>query len=307
MSSQARVPRELLPQEMSTAIDWLDGELSSEAAIEFELRLASDPTLAASVEGLGLFDARLRRQARSRARLERTRSRWSIAAGLAAAAVLAITLLAQFFAPRAPDFEVALASGFALAEDWAGAQPELRGASAPGIAVVRGAAATHLSADEFLRASELSEAAVIDNALSARRRELDAGWFVVPLELSEPASVLVLAFSAGGPLVRLFPDPEHVKEANLLARLEAGRHVLPSARAVPGRQPQALDYRPGFLVPLGAEELTVLVCVHRDTFNAADLAQLEASVAGQTSVDRVEQRLASSGFKLQRLTVREPR
>jgi len=306
MSATPQDPRELSPQEMAQALEWIDGELSTEAALEFELRLAADASLAAQVEGLALLDLHLRREARARVHVERTRRRWSIGVALAAAAVLAIALLPKLLAPRAPDFEVALAPSFALAEDWIGAQPELRGSSAPGIGSVRGGNANQRSAAEFLRASEISELSVSSNALETGRRELEAGWFVVPIDLEAPAAVIVLACGEQAPATRLFPTQADPGQAASAARLESGRQLLPSPRVIAGRQPQTLAYQPGFLVPLNVGSLTLLVAVRRQVPEPAWFQALEAHMLAGATADQLGERLAREGFVVQRLLVREP-
>ena len=307
MSDLARAPRELSSEEVAQALDWIDGELSQEAALEFELRLAADSSFADRVEVLGLLDEQLRRDARARARIERTRRRWSLGVGLAAAAVLASTLLPQLFAPRAPDFEVALAPSFAMAEDWIAAQPELRGSVAPGISVARGANENQRSAAEFLRASELAEFSVASNALSTGRHELEAGWFVVPIELEAPSAVIVIACSDKSPATRLFPTQADPAQAAAAARIERGRHLLPSPRVIAGRQPQSLAYQPGFLVPLNVGELTILVAVRTRAPESEWFGALEAQLIAGASAEHLDERLSREGFKVQRLLVREPK
>lgn len=307
MSTSEPDSPELVPADIALAMAWIDGELEPEAAQDFELRLAADPALAARVESLSLLDEHLRRDARVRARTERTRQRWNVGVGLAAAALLLITVVPQLFAPRAPDFEVALAPGFAMAEEWIGTQPELRGASAPGIATSRGAGGAPRSAEEFLRASELAEVQVSEQALAQGRRELQAGWFVLPMRLEEQASVLVFGFSESAPATRLFPASTDAASASVASRVMAGRRILPGPRAVAGEKARTVQYQPGFLLPLGVGELQVLIAVRRDELDSTWLRELDGELAAGTSAQQLAARLEREGFRLQRLVVREPK
>ena len=86
-------------------------------------------------------------------------------------------------------------------------------------------------------------------------------------------------------------------ECSYAATLEAGRHVLPGERfELEGAR--AL-YRPGFLVPLGAEVLEVLVGVR--PASGAPLA-----TGRFDSLEEAARALAAQAFAVRRLTVREP-
>lgn len=298
MSAPGERDREWTAEELAEIVPWLDGQLDPLAAAEFERRLANDPALAARVEEVAGLDSLLRRT--TPAAVNATRRRWVIGAGLAAAAALLIAFLPALWAPRPPRFEVALAEGFALAEDWTRAMPELRGARAPGIAVARGEGTRALGADDFLRASDFAESAVARHALEQGRDELDAGYFVVPIELSEPASVVIYAQGSAPFAERLFPSNEATDAA-----LPEGRTLLPGPRArrVDG---STLRYSPGFLVPLGVESYEVLVAVRRAAIGAEELQQLDRLAAANSAVD-LRSELASRGFALRSLRVREPR
>lgn len=302
----ARQP-ELPAEQIATIVDWIDGNLSHEAALEFEMRLSAEPELAVRVEALFGFDALMRRKARASGAEARPRLHWGVWTALAAAALVAITALPRFLASPTPTFEVALAPSFALAEDWTQQSPELKGACAPGISMARGENPTQLSPDEFLRRSGLAEAAVVAQALEAKRHEIEAGWFVVPIELSAPASAVVLGFRQNAASLRLFPSPAGAASATDASRLPAGRQILPGARAAFGRSQQTVNYQPGFLVPLGAKELTVLVAVREAGLDAAFLAELDGWIASGEPVDIVAERLGRAGFRVQRLSVREPK
>lgn len=298
MSAPEERGRDWTAEELADIVPWLDGQLDPLAAAEFERRLANDPALAARVEEVAGLDALLRR--RTPAAMNATRRRWTVGVGLAAAALLLVALLPTLWAPRPPRFDVALAEGFALAEDWTRAMPELRGARAPGIAVARGEAARALDADEFLRASDFAEAAVARHALEQGRAELDAGYFVVPIELSEPASVVIYAQGPAKSAERLFPSNEVAEAA-----LPEGRALLPGPRARRAGGATLL-YSPGFLVPLGVESYDVLVAVRRAPILAEELQQLDRFAAAHNSVD-LRSELTSRGFALRSLRVREPR
>ncbi len=302
----ARQP-ELPAEQIATIVDWIDGSLSAEAALEFELCLTADPELAARVEAFADLDAQMRRELCTPGVRARARPHWGVWTALAAAALVVIAVLPRFLASPAPTFEVALAPSFALAEDWTLQSAELKGSCAPGIAMARGENPTQLSPEEFLRRAALTETAVVAQALESGQRELEAGWFVVPIELSAPASVVVLGFSQSAPTLRLFPDPKVADPTKEASRLAAGRQLLPGARARFARSAQTIDYRPGFLVPLGTQELVVLVGVREAEIDTASLAELDGWIAGEKSVDSAAARLAKAGFSVQRLSVREPK
>ncbi len=304
--NSARQP-ELSAGEIATIVDWIDGNLSAESALEFELRLCAEPELAARVESFSNLDALMRRRSRASGVKARPRPHWGVWTALAAAALVVIAVLPRFLASPEPTFEVALAPSFALAEDWTLQSAELKGTCAPGIAMTRGENPTQLSPEEFLRRAALTETAVVAQALQAGRRELEAGWFVVPIELSAPASVVVLGFCQAAPTLRLFPDQKVADPTKDASRLAAGRQLLPGARASFGRSAQTIDYRPGFLVPLGAQEFVVLVGVREAEIDAASLAELDGWIAGEKSVDSAAARLVKAGFSVQRLSVREPK
>ncbi|MEO6708003.1 MAG: hypothetical protein ABI054_03610 [Planctomycetota bacterium] len=307
MNQRDPVPRELSSEDTEAAMSWIDGELEPQAAMVFELRMSQDRELAQRVEALVGIDALLRRQARLAGAGAGSR-RWGVWLSLAAAAGLLIFALAwSLLRKPATLMEVALAPSFAMAEDWLQGQPGLEGASAPGIAVSRGPHQKLVSAQDFLSASHAAEQFVVAAALDQKRSELDAGWFVVPIDLREPAVVLVLSFSDAAGASRIFPsDPVVVR-----GHLAKGRSLLPSPRVVEGSAPATLEYRPGFLVPIGARQLTVLVAAHRDPEDRPELAlpieELDGLLAKQPSVERVEEFLVAYGFQCQRLLVREPK
>lgn len=310
MSVRSPDARELSPAEMAQAIDWIDGALEPEAAIAFELELSSDPELARQVEQIAGVDAFLRSKSTGRALRKSSPSRWIVwtaCAAVAAAALILIALAPGLFAPRAPRFEVALAPSFALAEDWVNQQPGLEGASAPGIAVSRGPNPRPMSAEDFLRESDAAEATVVATALAARRVELEAGWFVVPIELEVSSDVLVLGFNAGAGAARLFPPPS---DPHPMGVLHAGRTLLPSARAVSAATPDTLEFRPGFLVPLGARKMTVLVAAKRAELKGlhtlADHGSIDARLAQGSTLEEIAAWLTSEGYACQSLVVREP-
>ncbi|HTF90411.1 MAG TPA: hypothetical protein VK843_18485 [Planctomycetota bacterium] len=307
MNQRDPVPRELSSEDVAAAMSWIDGELEPEAAMAFELRMSQDSELAQRVEALVGIDALLRRQAKSASTGAGSRH-WGVWMSLAAAAGLLICALAwSMLRKPATLMEVALAPSFAMAEDWTQGKPALEGASAPGIGVSRGPNQKQLSARDFLSASNAAEEFIATAALEEKRRELDAGWFVVPIDLREPAVVLVLSFSDAAGASRIFPsDPVVVR-----GHLAKGRSLLPSPRAVEGSAPDTLEYRPGFLVPIGAKELTVLVAAHRDPEDRPELhlpiEELDGLLAKKPSVERVEEFLKAYGFQSQRLVVREPK
>ena len=107
--------------------------------------------------------------------------------------------------------------------------------------------------------------------------------------------------------LRLFPEPNVADPTRDTSRVPAGRQLLPGARAGLGRSAQTVDYRAGFLVPLGAQEFVVLVAVREAGLDATSLAELDSWIASEKSVDSASARLAKAGFSVQRLSVREPK
>ena len=298
MSGATGPERELTPEEVATALDWIDGNLGVDAAIEFELRLAAEPELAARVEALARMDQRMARQRLSAP----PRARWGRWLALAAAAALIATLtIPRLLGPREPAFEVPLAPGHALAEDWIHGAPALVGQCAPGIAMSRGENPTVLAPAEFLRRAALAEGQLIDQALGSGAKELEAGWFVVPLELAEPASVLLFAWGERGAPQRLFPT----SEAAALP-IPAGRSLLPGPRAVGSADGAAVRYQPGFLVPRGVGQWVVLVAVRTREVGAEELRRLEEELATREHGPG-QAHLEEQGFEVRRLIVREPR
>lgn len=298
MSGATGPERELTHEEVATALDWIDGNLGVDAAIEFELRLAAEPGLAARVEALARMDQRMGRQRLSAP----PRARWGRWLALAAAAALIATLtIPRLQGPREPAFEVALAPSHALAEDWIHGAPALAGQCAPGIAMSRGENPTVLAPGEFLRRAALAESQVIDEALGSGAKELEAGWFVVPLELAEPASVLLFAWGESGAPQRLFPTSEAAP-----LQLPAGRSLLPGPRAVGSEDGAAVRYQPGFLIPRGAGRWVVLVAVRPGELGAGELRRLEDLLATQEQGPG-QAHLEEQGFAVRRLIVREPR
>ncbi len=89
----------------------------------------------------------------------------------------------------------------------------------------------------------------------------------------------------------------------------AGRSILPSERAVKGHAPDTLEYRPGFLVPIGAQELTLLVgeLEYSGGQRIPSWDEIDGWLASGLSADQVSARLKEQHFIVKRLTVREPK
>lgn len=307
--------RDLPPEQAARIQAWLDGDLPEELAAELEFELARDPELAARVEALDGIDRRLRRAARAEsirgprrtAVAPAGRRPWRVTAWAAAAALL-VTATVFFLRREAPEFEnVTLARGFAVAEEWVEQVPELAGRGAPGIGLERGASKEVLGPAEFVARADEAERRVAATALGFADPELRAGWFVLPIALSAPRSVLVLGVGDDGVARRLFPEPDAPAASVVPAsRVEAGTRILPGPRAVLRPSGDAVDYRPGFLVPLGTRELAVLVAIRARELTGDELTSLERELAAGRGADAAAQVFLRAGFSLTRLRVLAP-
>ena len=296
---------ELDDDDRARLVAWLSGELADPERGEFELRLARDPELARLAQELGALDELLqRRRAGAEGARARRRRAWgwplALAAGLAA--VLLGRALFLSGTQRAKSVELAVAASPDSARAWIEAHPALAGLRPPGLDELRGPGeAPNVGAEDYLARAAPGERSLFE-ALLRPEAELRAGHFVLPVRCAEECSLVVLGFPAEGRAQRLFPE----REASG-ARLAAGEHLLPGPRlalqeSAAGMQ---LEYRPGFLVPLGARSLHVLVASRPEGIESDLLAEIDRQLdaAGRAACGGW---LEERGFQLRTFEVREP-
>lgn len=288
--------KELSGEDMALCVAYVDGLLPEARRLEFELRLAEDRELARRVAELLSTDELLRRAAAERTPVLDSARRWKPwiwAASLAAAAgiLAAIALHLTSGDGGAPRTLIAVAPGFESAARCIDSFPELAGLRPEGVDRLRGESeSANVELASFLEKAKAAEAALRGSD------EVEAGYFVVPIELGASAECVVLAVDAHGKALALLPAAGEAPP-----RLEAGRHTLPSPRfALDGER---VIYRRGFLVPLGAGRLDVLVGVR----TAREVVDFDANaLLAESSADGVARRLADAGFEVRRVAVREP-
>ncbi len=285
---------------------WLDGELADPERGAFELRLAREPELARLVEELDAVDGLLRRRQAARARvLGRRRRTWGWTLALAAGVAAVLLARALLLAPheRTPQVELALLASPDSARGWIEEHPELAALHPPGLDELRGPGETSdIAAEAYLARAREAERALFA-ALQGPATSAVAGHFVLPLRCESECSLLVLGYPRRGSPTRLFPEHDAAQ-----ARLAPGEHLLPGERIVlqGAAERAALEYRPGFLVPLGSGGLEVVVALRSVSIDAALLAELDACLAGPDARHASAALLAGRGFELRSFDVREP-
>lgn len=288
-------------------VAYIDGLLDQREQLEFERRLAEDPALAERVRALLETDELLRgAKAQTAALGARANARRPLvwAASLAAAAALLVWLGIQLV--RRPttstNFHVALAPSFEAGREYAASVAQLEGLVARGVETLRGDnAVENVTPERFVEIAREAELEEASRRLSdAGLAQLRAGYFVLPLRLERASEVLVFAARPGQPFELLHPT-DGSRQA---ARLPAGLHVLPGERFVLAGEGDAVRvrYQRGFLTPLGAPELRVLVAVRAaETGAAPSVAPTDLEPAA------LRRALEDAGFAWRELSVGEPR
>lgn len=325
--------KELDEADLALAVAFVDGALADPERARFERRLAGDPALAAAVEELYALDEALRRRAaseRARAgrahspprpdertsgprvpatapappRLLRRRSTWiALAATLLVALGIGIALSVE--RARRVEVQLALAPSHASPRRFLQDDPALAPLHPPGLEELRTSEAPpNVEARRFLELAASRERLLADAALAGGARELVAGHFVVPIAIDRDATVVVLAVPRVGPQARLWPEPGDAPPLAERGRLAAGSHVLPSDRftLVEDATGERVDYHEGFLVPVGARELEVLVGVRRDPLDQETVAEIDAALARGGALEALD----DLGFAVGTLRVVEP-
>jgi|GEM_PF-5095173 len=305
-------------EDLELAGAFVDGEMAGAERTRFELRLSVEPDLAQHVERLMSTDELVRRHARS-ARDSSTRDArvpagapsrprpnlrlWPalLAAAATILAIVGVRALLRDDQERAltAETEVAIAESFESAAEWVARVPELAAQHPPGLDELRGESEV-VNADPraFVQAAHRAERREFDAEPAA---ETTAAFFSLSVRLPEPTQVLVLGFPIDGAPLRYWPTPED--EQGAAALLGAGDHVLPapSFRLVEGPRGVYVEYQRGFLVPIGAERLEVIVATRR----AGTPLELDDLVPGIDAATTAA-RLRSAGFAVRTLIVREP-
>jgi hypothetical protein len=301
MISRSELSRRLPENDMAMCVAYVDGDLSSDERIAFELRLAAEPALAAATEALLDTDHLLRKlegdSVRQVARVRRMRPwLWSGSLAVAAAALtaLGIHLLAPGAGMRVPSFRVAVAPSFESSSDFVASVPDLQGLRPAGLDVLRGSSEEpNIAAPDFAAKASTAEDRLASTALDGAPREVTAGYFVVPLELARPSDVAIYALPKSGPhdaeVAPLFAAP-----------IDAGRHVLPSQRfQLDGVTGASVHYERGFLVPVGAGELEVVIGVRERSAAAAEVPRVRDAQSARHALEQ-------HGFAVRVLHVHEP-
>ncbi len=288
-------------EDYAAAGAFVDGEMAEPERTRFELRLAADPALAQHVEELLRMDEVARSAAR-RAVEARPKSRLRLlpAIALAAASVAVVLGVRAWFDARLEPAraQVALVPSYESAAEWIASDPSLTGRRPPGLDELRGANETpNVDARTFLDAVLRLESSRFGVATPA---VTTAAFFALPVRATEPVDVLVFGFPKGGTPVRYWPESADPSAA----RVEAGDHVLPgpSFTLVSDPRGDRVEYRRGFLVPIGAERVTVIVASR-----AANGSALEArSLAPASDAATASSELDAAGFATETFTVVEP-
>jgi len=237
-------------------------------------------------------------------RLLRRRSAWiAVAATLFVALGIGIALSVE--RARRVEVQLALAPGHRSPRGWMRDDPALAPLHPPGLEELRSAGTPpNVDARYFLELAEIRERQLARAALQDGVREVVAGHFVLPVALDRDATVVVLAVPRSGAPARLWPEPSDARPAPERGRLAAGSHVLPSDRftLVEDAAGARVDYHEGFLVPVGAGELEVLVGVRSGALDEATLAEVDAALARGEAREALE----DEGFEVATLRVVEP-
>lgn len=295
--------------DLARCIAFLDGTLPEDERERFLRRLAAEPGLAQELESVAAVDDALRARPRPQAVAGRRASRGPRAAWIvAAAAALVVALLALGPWNRSPvSTRVALVASDESPLDWLERHRGLETLRPPGLDALRAhGEPPNVGAREFV---ERALAAARGTTEATETAEIAAGYYRVEIAAAAPVSALVVALPAAGAPARVFPEEREALAATRAARCEAGRHVLPREPfALVDRSGEAgVEYDRGFLVPVGARSVRVLVATRAAELEEREIADLDAALARGEPEAAIESTLREHGFDVRVLVVREPR
>jgi hypothetical protein len=203
---------------------------------------------------------------------------------------------------------VALAESAVSAEEFASLHESLRGLRPPGLDELRGPGdEPNVTAEDFVSRADAIEDELRRTAAAGGASPITAGYFVIPLTTSQACSAIVVGMPQQGAGERLFPARAGAA-ALAEARLTEGAHILPRERVELVRDGTPhLVYHPGFLVPVGCKELTVVVATRRALFDETMLATVDRALADKADLSAVTRLLAQQGFAVVTRRVIEPR
>jgi len=315
----------LRDEDVALAMAFVDGELEGPARARFELQLADEPELAAEVERLFGTDELVRRNSRSSAadRLRRespgpaaipARPRFRLlpALLLAAATIAGILGLRVMLGPEpstSRGLQVAIAPGFESAREAIGHEPRLAELRPAGLDDVRGPGeTTNVDARAFVAAAEQADRDLFDRLGRPQPEPGSAAFFVLPVRSPEPRSVLVLGFPRQGAPLRYWPAADDARRSADQGRVQTGDHVLPGARfrLVEDARGDRVAYDRGFLVPIGAVSVDVVVASRAAPLDDATLQTAGGLLAPGSDAAGASERLRALGFDVEVLSVREP-
>lgn len=310
---------------------YLDDELEELAALRFELRLSEEPELAAEFETLASVDAQQRalfpgaRKVSSGPWGLRSRAGVRVAALLVATLGLVLAGRALFgpaagagtppdpslvaggapalrFAAAALPFERQVQDEIARTLGAEAARPTLRMALDATAGATADAVSPYADSIALVDALHAAEEQRARAALAEPVRELWAGHFALAVEVSAPASALVLRRVAGARLELLGGEA-----AAPVFSLEPGDPCWLPAPPV-DRTVERLDvpedaWRRPFLVPRDAGRMEVLLAVRGGAVEASLLQELQARLAGG---EDPRAWLEAEGFELESFLVHEP-
>lgn len=290
-------------EDYAAAGAFVDGEMAEPERTRFELRLAAEPMLAQHVEELLRMDEVARDAARRHVGA-RSKSRLRLVPAFAlAAATVAVVFGVRAWLDARDDaqlqrafVQVALVPSFESATEWIARDPLLAGQRPPGIDEMRGAnEPPNVDARTFLEAVLRLESRHFGLATPP---VTTAAFFALPIRATEPVDVLVFGFPTRGTPVRYWPKTEDLSAA----RVESGDHVLPGASFTLVTDPRGdrIEYQRGFLVPIGAQRMSIVVAT-RPT-RALDAQLLAPANDASSAMTELE----SAGFATQTFTVVEP-
>lgn len=296
---------------------YLDGTLSKEEMIRFELRLTNEAALAAAFEAVADMDVLLRSASPTLAspRTGRLRRRIPAVAAVVLAVAAAIGVVAGGWwwmrreIPPVCRFQVAaLGIPEASPED----VNELLGLEVEWLPMVVRAASvdpTRPSPTQYLERALPVQAERGSAALAEHREEVDANVFFLAVRPEEPAWAVVIGVAPGAPPRRLHPADD--ASGTALSAGELKWLPAPPVQSVRDENGERAEFMDGFAVPWGARELRVIIGLRHEPVDASMLSELDRatqSLAGDPAsvAADVEALLRRHEFSVGHLRIRAP-